>query len=333
MCELGLWPAQRSQDGEDVVKSRGPGVAGGFDHSGVGECAVFGECIGAGGDEGLGGGGEADVLRVVAEAGDVGADDGFAAGQVLPELDGVEALGEGRHAVGSDADVEGPHIVRDTSIGDGPGHLDVAEGVEVGAVGCGQHIWADEGDGAVGDGAGQGLDQGDIDAVGVDAAGVAEDGTGPTGGVAGQGAGPLDRAVVGGVHAVRDQVQAVSEIALEVEQGLGADDDGVSAAAQGGVLGDGEAAEPFGLTEAGPVVGDVVDDGAFAQAPGHVDSGVGVEPEQGAAQAEAGGGAADLGAGVGVVEASPPSQGVGQELEGAQDGNVGMARHGGGGGP
>jgi hypothetical protein len=52
-------------------------------------------------------------------------------------------------------------------------------------------------------------------------------------------------------------------------------------------------------------------------------AGVGVEPEEGAVEAEAGGGMADLAAEVGFVEATGGGEGVGEEFGGGEEEEVG----------
>ncbi len=195
-------------DGFDLLDARFPGVAAGFGAAGAGFGGVFGEGGVEGAGEVFGGGGDGDVLGVIAEAGDVGGDDGFAGGEVFPELDGVEGFGEGGHAVRGDADVEGLHVGGDLGVGDGAGEEDVFVRGEAGEGIGGKVVGADEHEGAFLEGGGEVGEEGEVDAVGVDGAGVAEDGFRPVcGGGGWREGGVADLCVMIGIDAIGDEVE------------------------------------------------------------------------------------------------------------------------------
>ena len=229
----------------------------------------------------------------------------------------------------SHANVEGPHYFREPLVGDRAGQDHIPASLEPAAVRGGEHHGADEGHRASGIGARDFLYERDIDAVGVDRAGVAEDRTAPRGGLGRQRALPVEHAgVMRGIHAVGHEMELLREGALLFEQRGRTDDHLIRPPAELGVLGHDALAHGGRLRQLAPVVGDIVDDRAIAQASGQVHGAVIVEPEQRMVQSQPARRALHVPALHPLVELSRPAPSVGQQLQrtGAHHPPVGRGR-------
>ena len=121
----------------------------------------------------------------------------------------------GGDEVRGDADIEAAHDFGDEFVGDSWEEFDTAGGFEGVDLRGGEVGWADEGDGAGGHGAGDFIEESEVEAVFVEGAGVAQDRPGEGGDVGGDGEGAIDDGgVVCRVDAIGDEADGAGDFAF-----------------------------------------------------------------------------------------------------------------------